>query len=236
MPSLSSISLSSSILLCGHLSAKCTAPPHRPSASQQHYKTDRIRFITGTVARICSWTLLFLSIYHACVTLLYWQPDDSHLRMICPHPENLSESLFSWAPVVTISIVAIAVGAFVRLSAYGGLGRNFTFYLSSPDRLVTDGVYRYVQHPSYTGLVLLILGSVGLFCRWDGAAGACWMESWMLERVAGSGMPLVVISGSVGMMMIGVRVRDEERMLKEKFGRVWERWHTRTARFVPGIW
>lgn len=39
----------------------------------------------------------------------------------------------------------------------------------------------------------------------------------------------------VGVMLIRVRVRDEERMLQEKFGREWERWNARTARYIPGI-
>jgi protein-S-isoprenylcysteine O-methyltransferase Ste14 len=32
-----------------------------------------------------------------------------------------------------------------------------------------------------------------------------------------------------------LRVRDEEKMLKEKFGKEWENWHSRTARFIPWI-
>jgi protein-S-isoprenylcysteine O-methyltransferase Ste14 len=30
------------------------------------------------------------------------------------------------------------------------LGQNFTFRLAKPKTFITSGMYRYVQHPSYT--------------------------------------------------------------------------------------
>lgn len=35
--------------------------------------------------------------------------------------------------------------------------------------------------------------------------------------------------------IMSVRVREEEAMLRQKFGSQWEEWHQRTARFIPGI-
>lgn len=78
------------------------------------------------------------------------------------------------------------------------------------------------------------LGCVGLWCRWDGAI-ACLLSEGVIERVEGLGMAVIGVLGMVAVMVLGVRVRDEERMLRERFGREWEGWHLRTARFVPGI-
>jgi protein-S-isoprenylcysteine O-methyltransferase Ste14 len=38
-----------------------------------------------------------------------------------------------------------------------------------------------------------------------------------------------------GFLGLAVRVRDEERMLRARFGKEWEDWHARTKRFVPGV-
>ncbi len=38
-----------------------------------------------------------------------------------------------------------------------------------------------------------------------------------------------------GVMAGRTRVRDEEKMLKDTFGKEWVEWSGRTKRFVPGI-
>jgi len=35
--------------------------------------------------------------------------------------------------------------------------------------------------------------------------------------------------------MIGGRVVQEEKMLKREFGKEWEEYHRRVARFIPGV-
>ncbi|EAW18998.1 methyltransferase family protein [Aspergillus fischeri NRRL 181] len=234
MISLSAVTLSLSILLAGYLSAICVIPP--TTTQRSLYETDRIRIITGNFAISASRALIIIGAYHALVTLFYTPDTNSNiLPAICPHPENLTPKNLTWTPAVLLSLLTIASGAAIRLSAFGSLGRNFTFYLSVPDRLVTDGVYAYVQHPSYTALVVVCLGCAGLSWRWDGAVGACLLRKDVIERLDGLGMMVIGALWMVGMMLVRVRVRDEERILREKFGREWERWNARTARYIPGI-
>jgi len=77
-----------------------------------------------------------------------------------------------------------------------------------------------------TGLFLL-------FERPDGVTG-CFLKGWMVpsERTW-----MGVVLGLAGLACVGVgmRVRDEERMMKEKWGARWEVWHSRTKRFIPGL-
>ncbi|GFF33494.1 hypothetical protein IFM51744_02131 [Aspergillus udagawae] len=234
MISFSSVTLSLCILLSGYLTSICATPP--TTTQRSPYKTDRIRIITGDFAINASRAVVIISAYHALIALVYQSNTNSSiLPAICPHPENLNPETLTWSPTALLSLLAIAAGSAIRLSAFGGLGRNFTFYLAVPDRLVTDGVYAYVQHPSYTGLALVGLGCVGLCGRWDGAVGACALSKDVIERLDGWGMMVIGALGTVAAMVVGMRVRDEERMLREKFGREWEGWHARTARFVPGI-
>jgi len=117
---------------------------------------------------------------------------------------------------------------------YRALGSSFTFTLTTPKGgLVTSGVYRFVQHPSYTTYFTSLVGMLLFLWRVDGPA-ACWVE----PGVGLKGLNVVVVVGYVvlWMMTIGVRVRDEESFLKKEFGREWEVWQGRTAKFVPFIW
>jgi protein-S-isoprenylcysteine O-methyltransferase Ste14 len=54
-----------------------------------------------------------------------------------------------------------------------------------------------------------------------------WVEKYIWMGIRGS---LVV-----GVGLLVVRVRDEERMLRGSFGKEWEVWHTKTGRFIPGV-
>lgn len=128
----------------------------------------------------------------------------------------------------------IYLGAAVRLSAYGGLGKNFTFQLAPPDRLVTSGIYHFIQHPSYTGQFFVTIGLNLLVLRWD-SSPACFIPESLLDALTGWGR--IVVFGAVVFTTVALlaRVRDEEGMLKQKFGQEWVRWHSSTARFIPYV-
>ncbi|KAJ3554312.1 hypothetical protein NPX13_g10646 [Xylaria arbuscula] len=133
-----------------------------------------------------------------------------------------------------IPITLILAGASLRLLAYSGLGTNFTYGLAEPDQLKTTGVYRYIQHPSYTGALALAAGALGLWWRADGIL-SCFIPPRVfpvlksLEPVM-LGLALASIATAAWK-----RVRDEEAMLHREFGKKWEDWHSRTARFIPFI-
>jgi len=124
----------------------------------------------------------------------------------------------------------------LRLLCYYTLGPNFTFQLATPGRLTTIGLYAYLQHPSYTFQIIVLLAYTFLTLRRDGAVG-CWLPGWVVEsEQIGIGIKAALGMGLVGGLWgLAIRVRDEERMLRERFGREWEDWHKRTKRFVPGV-
>ena len=66
-------------------------------------------------------------------------------------------------PMIYIGIVMISLGLFFRFSAMLHAGANFTHQISTsklPEhKLVTDGVYKYVRHPSYLGFYLFAVGT-----------------------------------------------------------------------------
>lgn len=233
MTKASSTLLAAAMAGAGYLTALCTTPPNPSPSQKDRHSTDRITWIAGAGATIARRTTLTITLYHALLTVVpIYAPD--RLHQVCPRPSNRNMEVFTWSPISTISLFIILLGAYIRLSAYGGLGRNFTFHLAAPDQLVTSGVYRWMQHPSYTGQWLIYLGCMGVFLRWDGVP-ACWVPEAMLATWVGYGYPVLAAILAVSFTMVGIRVRDEEGMMRAQFGKKWEVWHRETPRFVPGL-
>lgn len=107
------------------------------------------------------------------------------------------------------------VGAGIRQIAISTLGRHFTgrVMIQPGHELVQHGLYRYVRHPSYTGAFLIWLG-LGL----------------ALTNI----VSLIVIFG-MAILAYGLRVRVEEKALKESLGTSYEAYCRRTKRFIPGL-
>ncbi|KAK8852029.1 isoprenylcysteine carboxyl methyltransferase [Apiospora arundinis] len=148
---------------------------------------------------------------------------------------GLNPRLFAWSPETTVPLaLLLCAGIPLRLVAYASLGKNFTFTLSKPDALNTSGIYRYVQHPSYTGLLVIAGCIIFLFFRSDGPA-TCWIPPRWFPAVRKLVLTLAPIYVSLMAWSMSTRIREEEKMLRAEFGADWEAWHARTARLVPGI-
>lgn len=93
--------------------------------------------------------------------------------------------------LVTIGLIVVAVGA-------TGLGRLLTAtpVPKSGGALVTDGLYRWVRHPIYTGVLLIVVGLVAPSGRWLTLVLGCltavfffvkstWEEERLAERYDG---------------------------------------------------
>ncbi|KAN0089266.1 hypothetical protein V8E51_019526 [Hyaloscypha variabilis] len=235
-PTLPNLFLALAILLSTRLTILVLTPPN--ATSNGHSKTasasptkpkDTIAPLTHpSFLNLTHALLALLSLHHVLLLLYYPSPPSS----LCPHPSNLNPNLFTWSLTTSISLLSILLAAPVRLLAFKDLGKDFTFRVREPGRLVTSGLYAYVQHPSYTANIIIMLGNFGLLGRIDGGIG-CWVpeegvRSGWWKVVAGA-----LVGGAVG--LTGVRVRDEEAVLRGRFGKEWEVWHRRTWRFVPGV-
>ncbi len=114
-----------------------------------------------------------------------------------------------------IGIALFVVGLLLRRWAIRHLGRFFTVdvAIASDHRIVEDGPYRFMRHPSYSGLLL---------------------------EFAGIGLTLGSITGWF-VMMVPVflallhRVRIEEAALVGGLGQPYANYMRRTKRFVPGM-
>jgi protein-S-isoprenylcysteine O-methyltransferase Ste14 len=112
------------------------------------------------------------------------------------------------APIPALAAIGLAVavaGAIVRLYASGFIVKN--------QELATDGAYRFVRHPLYTGNILLVVGFA--------LAGSLW---W--------GLPLALL---FFWFYYPTAIEYEDRKLHRLFGTAWEQWVARTPALMPRI-
>ncbi|RMZ83659.1 hypothetical protein DV738_g989, partial [Chaetothyriales sp. CBS 135597] len=217
----------------GYLTVLCVTAPNPTPDRKSRHQTDRISFMVDGVPTLARWIIISIVMYHTLLTVLLHHAPALMLQ-VCPQPQNVNPNLFAWSNLSIPALLLICTGAYVRLSAYGGLGKYFTFHLAAPDQLVTTGVYGWIQHPSYTGITLIAIGLLALFVRWD-ATPACWISETTLSRLHGWGSTVFASCLGISSLLVATRVADEENMLKRQFGQKWEDWHRSTKRFIPGL-
>ena len=94
------------------------------------------------------------------------------------------------------------------------LGRNLTDTVVTrrEHTLVTRGPYRWIRHPFYVSLALMILGSVLVAANW-----------------------FIFLSGVVVFSLLAIRSRVEEEQLAARFGDAYLDYRKRTGRFLPKL-
>jgi protein-S-isoprenylcysteine O-methyltransferase Ste14 len=110
--------------------------------------------------------------------------------------------------------LAILGGGIMFISAMN-LGRQYSpeVTIQEGHRLVTHGLYRFIRHPRYLGLFILLLGFGLIFRSWAGAATSVAALAALIWRI-----------------------KDEEKMMAREFGLEWEKYSRHTWRLLPGIW
>ena len=112
-------------------------------------------------------------------------------------------------------LLLMAGGLVIRWTAILTLGRFFTTHVAihQDHRLVRTGLFRRVRHPSYTGLLLLVLGLALSFGNWLSFA-------------------VIVIPFLAALLY---RIRVEEASLMEVLGEDYVEYRKTTKCLVPGI-
>lgn len=114
-----------------------------------------------------------------------------------------------------LGILLINAGVAFRLYAIHVLGAFFTTAVAvAPEQTVIEtGPYRLIRHPSYTGLLITMLGLGLSYTNW---------------------LSLLVI---VGCALIGLsyRIHVEEHVLKAHMGQRYQEYMRRTKRLIPFV-
>lgn len=114
-----------------------------------------------------------------------------------------------------LGVALLAGGGALRLWPVAVLGHRFSGLVAiQPEhRLVTNGVYGVIRHPSYLGLLVSAL-------EW-GLAFNSWLGVWIgLLNIA----PLVA------------RMNAEERLLAAHFGAEYDAYRAKSWRLIPGLY
>jgi protein-S-isoprenylcysteine O-methyltransferase Ste14 len=112
-------------------------------------------------------------------------------------------------------LVMLLCGSLLRRHCWRMLGKHFTgdVKASAEQPVIEQGVYRWVRHPSYTGGMLMYLGT--------GLALTNWLSAL-----------IITLAGAAGYLY---RVRVEEQALKTALGGRYQEYMTRTKRFIPFV-
>ncbi|HEY7417825.1 MAG TPA: isoprenylcysteine carboxylmethyltransferase family protein [Ktedonobacteraceae bacterium] len=117
--------------------------------------------------------------------------------------------------VFWLGILLMWVGMAFRFYAITVLGAFFTatVAIAAEQSLVEAGPYRLIRHPSYTGILIILLG-LGLS-----------LTNWL---------SLLVIMGCA-LIGLGYRIRVEEHALQEHLGQQYQEYMQRTKRLIPFV-
>jgi protein-S-isoprenylcysteine O-methyltransferase Ste14 len=119
-----------------------------------------------------------------------------------------------WMTYVS-GLAVMWIGIAIRAWSFATLGTLFTYRVTIQPghRLVRSGPYRYVRHPSYTGLALFVLGDV-LALR--------------------DGLALLVLIAAMA-PVVAYRIHIEEKELTAALGDEYREYARTTKRLVPAI-
>ena len=119
-------------------------------------------------------------------------------------------------PWRSLSLVIFGLGTAFRWWAIIHLGQFFTVDITvrGDHRVVDDGPYRFVRHPSYTGLLVQFIG---------------WTVS--LNNL----LALLVVAVPITLALIH-RIRNEEAALSSVLGTAYTDYCSRTKRLIPLVY
>ncbi|KAG2359966.1 hypothetical protein BDR07DRAFT_1413799 [Suillus spraguei] len=139
-------------------------------------------------------------------------------------------------PALLAGSLFVMAGGMLRFYCMLTLGKFWSFPLSvrKEHRIVTNGPYSIVRHPSYTGFLFQYIGVVIM----HGSEGSWMRQSGILQ------LPYIKeLSATVFLMfttaafMVVNRSSVEDKMLQRALGEDWENWAKKVKyRLIPGVY
>ncbi len=129
------------------------------------------------------------------------------------HPHTIDPNT-PWAQAA--ALILLILGLAIRCTAIVTLGRSFSANVAirATQTVHKTGLFRFVRHPSYSGLILIF------------AAIALHTRNWI-------GFAIVLIPTVAALFY---RIRVEESALRRAFGHDYDDYSKTTKRLIPGIY
>ncbi|RPA85609.1 hypothetical protein BJ508DRAFT_411994 [Ascobolus immersus RN42] len=189
-------------------------------------ETHFMRFILhGGFPRLVADCILLGSIFNVTATwLAVLRPQQFEKVCPCSSPSLFSPTSLAFT---ILPALALVLGTKIRLRAFEELADSFTYTLTKPKNgLKTDGIYRYIRHPSYTGLYILGLAG-GFICI---KVVDCWIPYPHVFLAFG------VVEFALCITFLRTRVETEEKFLKKEFGKEYVEYMDRSWRLIPWVY
>lgn len=110
---------------------------------------------------------------------------------------------------IAFGIVLLAVGLYLWLDAVGLIVTRF-----KSGNLITEGAYRFVRNPMYSGFIVFIVPGISL----------------LLNNL------VIILSSIVMMFVFKVNIYEEEQYLRQTFGVAYEKYVSKVKQIVPFVW
>ncbi|MBV4427446.1 methyltransferase family protein [Clostridium tyrobutyricum] len=109
----------------------------------------------------------------------------------------------------------IIIGVLLRAVSVWTLRKFFTLsvQMNSEQKIVQNGIYKYIRHPAYSGSILSLVGISLCFRSIIGLAGT-----------------IIII-----FVIYGYRIKIEEKMLENRFGMLYREYKKKTYKIIPFI-
>ena len=117
---------------------------------------------------------------------------------------------------LVVGVVLAWLGILLRWWSFRTLGQYFTLVLktTAEQPVISGGPYRVLRHPSYTGLLMTVLGCALMVGNWFG----------------------LVACSAVVIAALAYRIRIEEQALIAALGQPYLDFTATRARLVPFVW
>jgi protein-S-isoprenylcysteine O-methyltransferase Ste14 len=120
--------------------------------------------------------------------------------------------LATWLRWTGVPVFALALGLLAWTLRSLGANLTDTVVTRRAHSLVTHGPYRWVRHPFYDAMALVIVAITLMAANW-----------------------FVLAAGAAVCALLAVRVTTEEQKLLERFGEAYRGYRERTGRFLPKV-
>jgi protein-S-isoprenylcysteine O-methyltransferase Ste14 len=122
----------------------------------------------------------------------------------------LPRSIVVYVVIIVLTVIGLIVAIVARRTLAGNWSRAVAF--KEDHELITAGLYHYIRHPIYTGILLMILGTA------------------LFVGTLSAGIGFLIIA-----LAIWFKLRAEEELLSKHFPREYPAYKNRTKALIPYI-
>lgn len=147
--------------------------------------------------------------------LMALMPVSLALIWLLPHGDRHGWLTFDAGWLRYLGLGLNTIGMSVMLTALHNLGKQYSGYITLQEdhKLVQHGIYGFIRHPIYLRALLSGIGTPLIF------------RSWLV-------FPMFLLM----VIFVGVRIRQEEKLLTDQFGEEFEAYCKRTWQLVPFVY